>query len=142
MRRRHLLSLILIGCSSALIACSNSEAPVSSLSLAAMYHLKAIDGVTVPIRDVAGEVLDSGHVIRLRGDTVRVDTYSHVPGSGGNPGIGVIALGTWLASQSGNVVALFPLIASSLDTAFLTGDTLTLHAHPNRILHVEVYVAP
>jgi hypothetical protein len=127
----------------ALAACSNSEAPSSSLGLAPSYHLKTVDGVPLPIRDASGESLDSGRVLRLAGDTVRVDDYSHLPASGGNPGIGTIRLGTWVASQSGNVVALRPVTASSQDTAFLASDTLTLHTHPvSSLLQVNVYVAP
>jgi hypothetical protein len=38
---------------------------------------------------------------------------------------------------------LFPINASSLDTAFLgAGDTLTLHTHDGGALQVKVYVAP
>ena len=125
-----------------LTACSSSEAPSSLPGFAPTYHLRTIDGVPLPIRDPSGESLDSGHVIRLAGDTVRVDDYSHVPPSGGLPGLGTIRLGTWVASPSGNVVVLRPVTATSQDTAFLAGDTLTLHAHSDRSLHTQVYVAP
>jgi hypothetical protein len=140
--RRRPLSLILIGISSAFIACSNPDGPNASGGFAQKYHLRSVDGVHLPIVDTGGEILDSGHVIRLGGDTVRVDDYSHLPGLGGMPGIGTIRLGTWLASQSGNVVALFPLIATSIDTAFLSGDTLTLHTHSSHVLQVRIFVAP
>lgn len=125
------------------IACSSTGEPTASLALAPLYHLRVVDGVSLPIADVSGDILDSGHVIRLAGDTVRVDHYSHVPPSAGGPGIITISHGTWLASQSGDVVALFPVIANTRDTAFLgRGDTLTLHAHSGGVLHIEVYVAP
>jgi hypothetical protein len=125
------------------IACSSSGEPGASLELARTYHLRSIDGVSLPISDPSGDILDSGHVIRLGGDTVRVDHYSHLPASGRGPLTGTISLGTWVASQSGDVVVLFPAIASSRDTAFLGhGDTLTLHAHSSGVLRVEVYVAP
>ena len=143
MHRPGLIALFFLVASATLAACSSSEAPSSSLALKPTYHLKTIDGVRLPIVDASGESLDSGHVIRLSGDTVRVDDYSHLPGSGGTPGLGTIRLGTWVASQSGNVVVLLPVTASFQDTAFLAGDTLTLHTHPFRsALHVNVYVAP
>lgn len=123
------------------VACSSTESPAATLTLAPTYHLRSIDGVPLPI-DSNGEIADSGHFVRLHGDTVRTDRFSHVPPSRGNPGLGVIAVGTWRASQSGNVVIMFSLIAFATDTAFLHGDTLTLHTHDSRVLQVEVYVAP
>jgi len=128
-----------------MVACSSSEAPNSALSFAPTYHLKTINGVSLPIPFPGGQSssLDSGHVRRLGGDTVRVDYYSHTPASGNNPGILVVALGTWAATQFGNVVVLRPIIASSLDTAFLgAGDTLTLHTRSGGAPQVQVYVAP
>jgi len=111
-----------------------------------MYHLKAIDGVMLPIPlqgGPAGSSLDSGHVLRLAGDTVRVDEYRHTPPSGSLPGTVVINLGKWAATQFGNTVVLFPIFAQSQDTAFLgAGDTLTLHTHDSGALQVKVYVAP
>jgi hypothetical protein len=123
-------------------ACSSADAPNRPLTIAPEYHLKAVDGVPLPIVSGGGS-LDSGHVLRLGGDTVRVDHVISSPPSNGAPGIVVISLGLWVASQSGNVVVLSPAIASSIDTAFVgNGDTLTLHAHSGGALHVETYVAP
>ena len=123
----------------AALACSNSEAPSSTLSLAPTYHLRSIDGVQLPIVDAGGGSIDSGHVLRLGGDTVRIDEDSHVPPSGGFPGQQTIAFGTWRAAQSGNVIVLYPLLANTVDTAFVgNGDTLTLHTDS----HIQLYVAP
>ena len=98
----------------------------------------------MPFTSADGEVTDSGRVRRLGGDTVLVDLYRHTPGTNGMPGTGVIALGTWRASQSGNVVVLSPLIAFAVDTATVAGDTLTLRAHLGVGIPVQtdVYVAP
>ena len=127
-------------------ACSNTDAPNNQLTIAPEYHLKAIDGVPLPIvspDSIGGGSLDSGHVLRLGGDTVRVDHVSHSPPSNGHPGLTVINLGLWLGSQTGNVVVLWPAIASTIDTAFVgNGDTLTLHTHSGGAVHVETYVAP
>lgn len=50
-----------------------------------------------------------------------------------------IAHGMWLASQSGNIVVLHPLLASTQDTAFVgQGDTLTVHTNAR----LRGYVAP
>lgn len=124
---------------SALLACSNSEAPSSSLSLAATYHLRSIGGVQLPISQPGGGFIDSGDVRRLGGDTVRIDRYSHSQPTNGLPGTQIIAFGTWLAVQSGNVIILHPLLASTIDTLFVgRGDTLTERTG----LGVELYVAP
>ncbi len=110
---------------------------MSALTLEPTYHLRFVDGIALPISNPGAGTLDSGHVRRLGGDTVQVDHYSD------GSGVVVISFGTWLASQSGTVVALFPALANSLDTAFVGhGDTLTLHAHSGNALHVEIYVAP
>ena len=127
---------------SLLAACSSASAPSTSLSLASTYHLRIIDGASVPFSVVEGGAVvvttDSGLVRRLGGDTISIEEYSHSQGSVG-PGLVTIARGTWWASQSGNVVVLHPIIASSLDTAFVgRGDTLTLHINSQ----VQVYVSP
>jgi hypothetical protein len=127
------------------VACSSSEAPNTALSLAPIYHLKTVDGVLlpIPIPSSDGASLDSGHVRRLGGDTVRVDHFTDSHPSGNNPGIVVVSVGTWAATRFGNTVVLFPILANSLDTAFVgAGDTLTLHSRAGGALHVEVYVAP
>jgi hypothetical protein len=125
------------------VACSSSEAPNTALRLAPIYHLKTIDGVFLPIQSTGGGSLDSGHVLRLGGDSVRVDQYINSPPSGGNPGLHIVAFGVWAATQFGNTVVLFPILASSLDTAFIGGDTLTLHTHGGGgAVTVEVFVAP
>lgn len=124
---------------SGLLACSNSEAPANSLSLAASYHLRSIDGAQLPINDAGGAIIDSGHVLRLGHDTVWIDQYRHSPPSGGLPGLVTIAHGTWLGAQSGNVIVLHPLLASSQDTLYVgRGDTLTRHSNSQ----IELYVAP
>ncbi|HKW47674.1 MAG TPA: hypothetical protein VJN70_09515 [Gemmatimonadaceae bacterium] len=93
----------------------------------------------MPIPNGGGGTIDSGWVHRLGGDTIFIAEYSHTPGSTGHPGVMAIATGTWLGSQSGNIVVLYPLLASTQDTAFVgQADTLTRHAFG----HVEVYVAP
>jgi len=127
----------------ALVGCSSSEAPNSALSLAPLYHLKTVDGVLLPI-PIGNGSLDSGHVRRLGGDTVRIDEYSHFPPSGPNdPGTGIINLGTWAATQFGSTVVLRPILATSLDTAFVgAGEILTLHTREAGALHVNVYVTP
>ena len=130
-----------------LVGCSSSEAPNSALSLAPVYHLKAVDGMSlpIPIPSSNGGSLDSGHVRRLGGDTVRIDEYRHFPPSGtpNDPGAVLISIGTWAATQFGSTVVLRPIIATSLDTAFVgAGETLTLHTHGDGALHVKVYVAP
>src|SRR5690348_15960693 len=72
----------------ALLACSNSQAPTSSLSLGAGYHLRSIGGTPLPFNDGGGGVVDSGHVLRLGGDTIWIDRYTHaLPSSEGLPGI-------------------------------------------------------
>lgn len=123
-------------------ACSSASAPSTSLSLASTYHLRIIDGASVPFSVVEGgsvvTTTDSGLVRRLGGDTVSIEEYSHSQGPTG-PGLVTIARGTWWGSQSGNVIVLHPIIASSQDTAFVgRGDTLTLHIFSQ----VQVYVAP
>ncbi len=130
--------LIFAACA-AIAGCSDSTAAGSTLTLASQYHLRTTGGTAVPLVS-DGDLTDSGRVTRLGGDTVRVDLFRHVPPTGGNPGIGVVSLGTWRATQTGSVIVLFPLIASTVDTATLSGNTLTLHAHqPARL---DVYVAP
>jgi hypothetical protein len=125
-----------------LIACSSSEAPTSP-TFEPSYHLVSIDGATLPINEAGGGIIDSGHVVRHGGDTVAVDQITHVPPSGGNPQVTVINHGLWLAAQTGSVIVLKPLAASSQDTAFLGGsDTLTLHTYVSGSLQVELYVAP
>jgi len=123
--------------------CSDSTGVASALTLAPLYHLRSIDGTSVPFTSADGEVTDSGRVIRLGGDTIRIDLFKHTPGTNGAPGTGVIALGTWRATQTGNVVALSPLIASTFDTATVAGNTFTLRAHVTRtVVQTDVYVAP
>jgi hypothetical protein len=123
----------------ALLACSNSQAPASSLSIAASYHLRSIGGTQLPFNDGGGGIVDSGHVLRLRGDTVWIDRYTHSLPTGGLPGTRFIAHGTWLGAQSGNIIVLQPLSASSQDTLFVgSGDTLTRHLNSQ----IELYVAP
>lgn len=123
----------------ALLACSNPHAPTSSLSLAASYHLRSIGGTPLPFND-GGDIVDSGHVLRLRGDSIRIDRYTHgLPSSEGLPGVHVVAFGTWLGVQSGNIIVLQPLLASDHDTLFIgSGDTLTEHSNSQ----VWLYVAP
>ena len=126
-------------------ACSSSEAPANALTLAPIYHLRAVDGAVLPIAGADMETLDSGTFRRAGGDTIVVDDYSHSPPSGGNPGITVVGVGSWVATQFGNTIVLFPAIANSQDTAFLSGgDTLTLHtrAGGTRAFHIKVYVSP
>lgn len=123
----------------ALPGCSSSEAPGTVVSFAATYHLRSIDGVQLPISMSGGGFIDSGHVLRVGDDTVRIDRWSHVPPAGGFPGQQTIAFGTWLAAQSGTTVVLQPLLASTVDTLFIgRGDTLTRHTS----LGLELYVAP
>lgn len=123
-----------------LAACSSSSAPRNSpLSLASSYHLRLIDGVPLPISQSGGGTIDSGHVRRLGGDTIYIDQYSHIPASAAFPGTVTIAHGTWLATESGNMVVLHPLLATEQDTAFVgMGDTLTLHLNAQ----MQIYVAP
>lgn len=124
---------------SALLACSNSQAPASSLSLAASYHLRSIGGAQLPSNDGGGGIVDSGHVLRLGGDTIWIDRYTHTLPTGGLPGTHIIALGTWLGVQSGNIIVLQPLGASFQDTLFLgSGDTLMRHSNSQ----IWLYVAP
>lgn len=138
----HKLPLVVLSVVSVLVACSSSEATSPSPTFQPSYHLLSIDGATLPINEASGGSIDSGHVVR-QGDTVVVDQFSHVPPSGGNPQIGTINHGLWLASQTGSVIVLSPLIASSQDTAFLSGsDTLTLHTYVSGSLQVALYVAP
>ena len=109
---------------STLLSCSNSQAPANSLSLAASYHLRSIDGAPLPFNDGGGDIVDNGHVLRLGGDTIWIDRYTHSLSSGGLPGILLMAHGTWLGAQTGNIAVLQPLNASSQDTLFIgSGDT-------------------
>lgn len=49
---------------------------------------------------------------------------------------------SWAATQFGTTVALSPIFAQRVDTAFLgAGDTLTLHNREGGVLRVEVFVA-
>src|SRR5437763_13835909 len=100
MRSRRMVVVTCLITAALVAACSSTDAPLEPLTLAPTYHLRAIDGVPLPIAEGSSESLDSGHAIRKGGDTVRLDTYSHSPPAGGNPGIAVIALGTWHARQS------------------------------------------
>lgn len=135
LRSRFAMLMIL----SALLACSNSQAPASSLSLAASYHLRSIGGIQLPIKNGGGSMVESGHVFRLGGDTVWIDQYSHTSSSGGLAGADLIAHATWLGAQSGNIIVPQPLSASSEDTLFVgSGNTLTRH----RNSQIEFYVAP
>jgi hypothetical protein len=134
--------LMFAGCA-AIAGCSDATGVGSAGTLAPLYHLRSIDGTSVPFTSADGEVTDSGRVMRLGGDTVRVDLIRHSPGTNGLPGTVVISFGTWHATQSGNVVALYPLLASTLDTATVAGDTLTLRAHVGgSLVQTNVYVAP
>jgi hypothetical protein len=72
--RRSLWPLLLLV---AVLACSSSEAPRSSLSLAATYHRRSIGSAPLPTNEAGGGTIDSGDVRRIGGDTVRIDTYSH-----------------------------------------------------------------
>jgi len=128
------------------VACSSSEAPTpTALSLAPNYHLKAVDGVLlpIPIQGTNRVSLDSGQLV-VRGTTVQIVSYSHSLSSSNT----LISVGAWTLGQSGNTVVLFPQVpfpppGSSRDTAFIgTSDTLTLHNRESGVLHVEVYVAP
>lgn len=141
-RLERLLVSLALATATIVGGCSSSEAPTTSLTLAPTYHLRSVDGVPVPITSSDGSSLDSGHVTRVGLDTIRVDHESHVPPSNGNSGLGIISVGTWRASQAGSVVVMSPLIARSVDTAFVDGGTLTLHDHSTPTLHVEIYVAP
>lgn len=124
-------------------ACSDATGVSSTLTLAPLYHLRSIGGTSVPFTSADGELTDSGRVIRLGDDTVRVDLFRHTPpSSSGLPGVTVISLGTWRATQSGNVVVLSPLIAFSVDTATIAGDTLTVRSHNGSLVTTDVYVAP
>jgi hypothetical protein len=134
--------LVLLVAGAAIVGCSDSTGPGSSLTLSPMYHLKLIDGTAVPFVSADGEFTDSGRVRRLGGDTVLVDLYRHTPGTNGQPSTGVVNLGTWRATQSGTLVILAPLIAFAFDTATVMGDTLTLRAHDGSLVHTDVYVAP
>ncbi len=140
-RTFHLL--ILAACV-AIAGCSDATGVGSAVTLAPVYHLRSIDGASVPFTSTDGEVTDSGRVRRLGGDTVLVDLYRHTPGTNGMPATGVVTLGTWRATQSGNVVSLSPLIAFAVDTATISGDTLTLRAHlgVGSPVQTDVYVAP
>lgn len=124
-----------------LLACSDATGVESTLTIAPMYHLKSIDGTAVPFEN-QGNFTDSGHVVRLGGDTIRVDLFTHTPGMNGMPGIVVVSLGTWRATQTGSVIALAPLIAFAFDTATVAGDTLSLREHVGTFVHTDVYVAP
>jgi len=138
--RSSLIVLALVG-ATALIGCSNDETPDVPLSISATYHLRSIDGAPLPITD-AGGTIDSGHVIRLAGDTVKVDQYSSTPPFGGAPGTIAIESGTWRATEFSNEIVLIPVLAQVIDTAFISGDTLTLHSHSGGTRHVDVFVAP
>lgn len=130
------------------VACSSSEAPAATaLSLAPMYRLKTVDGVSLPIPVPSNDsaALDSGYIRRLGGDTIQVVYFTGPYASGNNSGVVVIGVGTWAATQFGDTVVLYPILGNSQDTAFVSaGDTLTLHTRAGglRALRVEVYVAP
>ncbi|MGE5732880.1 MAG: hypothetical protein ACM37U_13110 [Gemmatimonas sp.] len=140
MRKKRLFAIAISAAIAA--ACSDSTSPRSALTLAPLYHLRSIDGASVPFVSAQGDYTDSGRVIRLGGDTVRVDLVSHSPPANGNPGSTEISFGTWSATQRGNVVVLSPLIASTVDTATISGDTLILRSHEGSLVHVNAYVAP
>ena len=126
----------------AIAACSGVTSPDSTLTLAPVYHLESLDGTAVPFTSADGEVTDSGRVKRLGGDTVLVNLFRHIPAANGAPQLGVVTVGTWRATQRGNVVALAPLIAFTFDTATIAGDTLTLRDHTAAGVQIDVYVAP
>ncbi len=135
--------LTMLAACTAIAGCSDATGVGSVVTLAPLYHLTSIDGTSVPFTSVDGEVTDSGRVVRLGGDTVRVDLITHTPAANGQPGTVVISFGTWRATQSGDVVALFPLLASTLDTATVAGNTLTLRAHVGgTVVQTDVYAAP
>lgn len=133
------LAMFIVG--AALLGCSDMTGGESALTIAPLYHLKSIDGLAVPFVN-QGVFTDSGLVKRLGGDTVLVDLFTHTPGMNGAPGVVVVSLGTWRATQTGNVIALAPLIAFAFDTATVAGDTLTLREHVGTLVHTDVYVAP
>jgi hypothetical protein len=136
-------ALLVVVAGSAIVGCSDATGAPETVTLASIYHLKSIDGTRVPFTSVDGGVTDSGRVIRLGNDTVRVDLVRHTPAANGLPSTVVISFGTWRATQSGNVVVLSPLLASTVDTATLAGDTLTLRAHlGSGLVQTDVYVAP
>ena len=117
---------------------SCGDAATSPLTLAPTYHLRLIDGATLPITDATGGILDSGRVIRLGADSVRIDQISHVPATNGNPSLGVISLGYYRANQAGSTVLFLSLQYGTVDTATIAGDTLTIHNG----VHTRVYTAP
>lgn len=125
-----------------ILACSSPDAPAPQPQLGASYHLRAVDGVSLPIVDAGGASLDSGH-FTLLGDSVRIDEITHVPPANGNPGIIMIAFGTYRPVQHGAIVALTPILASVVDTAVITSaDTLTVRAHDSGHLQIKLFVAP
>jgi hypothetical protein len=137
--RRAFLPLAAMLILTAVAGCSSSDAPRNSLSIAATYHLRSIGGVSVPISQPYGEFIDSGHVRRVGSDTIWIERYSHAAPINGLPGIATIARGSWLGKQSGDMIVLYPLLASTVDTLFVGhGDTLTRHTSSG----VELYVAP
>lgn len=142
MPRPRLSLLSLAVCAATIAACSNDQAPDNSLTLARTYHLVSIDGKPLPFL-LAADSIDSGHVIRRAADTVFIDQFHHTPSPTGGPPSAGVTERAWLASQTGSIIVLGPAGPTGVDTAFLGGDSLSLHEHAFASTpHVNLYVAP